>query len=300
MSRQLTLRTTILLIVPPLLWAGDALVGRVVRDMVSPISLNFLRWALALVILLPFGYRIYRRDSGLWQNWRHFSVLGLLGIATYTALQYFALRTSTPLNVTLVAASIPAWMLLTGRLFFRAEVTPKQVAGVVLSIVGVLLVVSGGELTQLLALRLVPGDMFMILAACSWSLYSWLLTRHTDPDSIHSHWASFLLAQVTFGVMWSGAFAGGEWVFTDVQHIRWSWPLVAALLYVAVGPAVVAFRCWTAGVKRVGPSLAAFFNNLAPLFAAIMSAAFLGELPQLHHAIAFLFIVGGIVLSSRR
>ncbi len=267
--------------------------------MVSPISLNFLRWALALVILLPSGYRIYRRDSGLWQNWQRFSVLGLLGIATFTALQYLALRTSTPINVTLVAASIPAWMLLTGRLFFRAEVTLKQVAGVVLSIVGVLLVVSGGELTQLLALRLVPGDMFMILAAFSWSLYSWLLTRNTDPDSIRSHWASFLLAQVTFGVMWSGAFAGGEWVFTDV-HIRWSWPLVAALLYVAAGPAVVAFRCWTAGVQRVGPSLAGFFNNLVPLFAAIMSAAFLGELPHLHHAIAFLLIVGGIVLSSRR
>ena len=299
MSRQFTLPTTLLLVIPPLLWSGDAIVGRLVPGMVSPITFNFLRWVLALVILLPLAYGIYRPGSGLWQNWRRFSVLGLLGIGMYTALQYLALRSSTPINVTLVAASIPIWMLLTGRLFFGAEITLRQISGAVLSIAGVLLVLCRGELRQLLALRFVPGDMFMILATFSWSLYSWLLTRNTDLAGIYSHWASFLLAQVTFGAIWSGAFAAGEWTLTDA-YIRWSWPLAAALLYVAAGPAVVAFRCWSASVQRVGPSLAGFFNNLTPLFAAIMSSAFLGELPHLYHGIAFLFIVGGIVLSTRR
>jgi len=98
---------------------------------------------------------------------------------------------------------------------------------------------------------------------------------------------------------WSGFFAGGEWALTDA-HISWGWPLATALLYVAIGPAVIAYRCWGMGVQRVGPAISGFFSNLTPLFAALLSVAFLGELPQLYHALAFLLIVGGIVVSSRR
>lgn len=299
MNHKLTPSTALLLVIPPLLWAGNAVVGRMVQAEVPPITLNFMRWALALLILLPFAHSIYRPASGLWTNWRRYSVLGLLGIGLYNALQYLALHSSTPINVTLVSASMPVWMLLIGWLFFGAQVSRKQVSGAVLSIAGVLLVLSRGDVHQLLSMRLVPGDVYMIIATIVWSIYSWLLVRGKDPETIRSNWAGFLLAQVTYGVMWSGAFAATEWAVTDAQ-IHWSMPLVAALLYVAVGPAVVAFRCWGSGVQRAGPSIASFFNNLTPLFAALMSSAFLGELPHLYHAAAFALIVGGIVLSSRR
>lgn len=299
MNRHLTPSTALLLVVPPLLWAGNAVVGRMVNTMVPPITLNFLRWAIALLILLPLAGWIYRPGSGLWSHWRRFTVLGLLGIGLYNALQYLALQSSTPINVTLVAASMPVWMLLIGWMFFDAQVSRRQVAGAALSIAGVLLVLSRGEWRQLLALRLVPGDLFMMLATIAWSIYSWLLAQRKDPVAIRAHWAAFLLAQVSFGVVWSGLFAAGEWAVAPA-HIDWGWPLAAALLYVAIGPAIIAFRCWGAGVQRVGPNIAAFFNNLTPLFAALMSTAFLGELPHAYHAGAFALIVGGIVLSSRR
>jgi len=93
--------------------------------------------------------------------------------------------------------------------------------------------------------------------------------------------------------------AAGEWA-SGGAHIEWGWPLIAALAYVATGPAVVAYRCWGVGVQRVGPTMAGFFSNLTPLFAAVMSAAFLGELPHVYHMIAFVLIVGGILVSSRR
>lgn len=298
MNRPLTPSTALLLVIPPLLWAGNAVVGRMVHTAIPPITLNFVRWVIALAILLPFGRSIYRSGSGLWTHWRRFAVLGLLGIGIYNALQYLALQSSTPINVTLVAASMPVWMLVIGRLFFGAPVSQNKVAGALLSIVGVLCVLSRGDWQQLLAMRLVPGDVFMILATIAWSVYSWLLMQPGDPPGIRNGWATFLLAQVTYGVAWSGVFAAGEWAFTGAQ-IDWTWSLVAALLYVAAGPAVVAFRCWGAGVQRVGPNIAAFFNNLTPLFAALMSSAFLGEPPHLYHAAAFLLIVGGIVVSSR-
>jgi len=299
MDHRLNLRTAALLTLPPLLWAGNAVVGRVVNQMVPPITLNFLRWALAFLILLPLAAPVLRPSSALWPLWRRFAVLGLLGVGCYNALQYLALKTSTPLNVTLVAASVPIWMLIVGALFFGQRVSARQVAGAVLSIAGVLVVLGRGDWQLLAQVRLVPGDFYVLLATAAWAVYSWLLIKPGDPPEIRGDWAAFLMAQLVFGLGWSALFAGGEWALEDA-HIQWSWPLAAALAYVATFPAVVAYRCWGLGVQRVGPSIAGFFSNLTPLFAAVMSAAFLGELPHVYHAVAFALIVGGIVVSSRR
>jgi len=298
MNRRLSLTTASLLTVPPLLWAGNAVIGRMVHEWVPPMTLNLLRWAIALVIMLPLAGWVLRPGSGLWASWRRFAVLGLLGVGLYNSLQYLALQSSTPINVTLVASSMPVWMLLVGAMFFSEKIRPKQVFGAVLSIAGVLLVLCRGEWRLLLALHLVPGDLYMIVATIAFSFYSWLLMHPKEPPHIRGNWSAFLLAQITFGVMWSGLFTAGEWTLGD-PHIIWSWPLAAALLYIAVGPAVIAYRCWGAGVQRAGPTLAGFFSNLTPLFAAVMSSAFLGEMPHLYHVAAFALIVGGIAFSSR-
>jgi drug/metabolite transporter (DMT)-like permease len=252
----------------------------------------------ALFILLPLASWVLRRGSGLWTHWRRFGLLSLLGVGCYNALQYLALQTSTPLNVTLVAASGPVWMLAIGSLFFQAPVRRAQVYGALLSILGVLVVMSRGDWAQLMAVRLVVGDLFILLAVACWSWYSWLLSRKDEPEAIRNDWAAFLLAQVVFGLAWSGLFAGLEWGLTDA-HITWGWPLMSALAFVAVGPAVLAYRCWGLGIQQAGPAVAGFFANLTPLFAAIFSAAFLGELPHLYHALAFALIIGGIWVSSR-
>ena len=299
MTHKLTPGTAALLVLAPLLWAGNAVVGRLVYDLVPPITLNFLRWVLAFGLLLPLAHGVLRPSSPIWVHWRRYALLGLLGIGLYNALQYMALQTSTPINVTLVGSSMPVWMLAVGAVFFGVSVTRRQFAGAALSMAGVLLVLSRGEWSQLLALRLVPGDVFMLLATISWAFYSWLLVRTSEPASVRADWAAFLMAQLVFGLGWSGAFAGVEWA-SGRTHIVWGWPLAAALAFIAIGPAVVAYRCWGVGVQRAGPAVAGFFSNLTPLFAALMSAAFLGEAPRLFHAAAFALIVGGIVVSSRR
>lgn len=299
MTQKITPGTAVLLVIPPLLWAGNAVVGRLVHDLIPPITLNFIRWVLAFAILLPLAHGVLRADSPLWPHWRRYALLGLLGIGLYNALQYMALQTSTPINVTLVGSSMPVWMLAVGALFFGAAVTRRQVLGALLSVCGVLLVLSRGEWSQLLAFRLVPGDLFMLLATISWAFYSWLLARTSEPASVRTDWAAFLLAQMVFGLAWSGAFTGAEWALAP-RHIAWGGPLAAALAFIAVGPAVLAYRWWGVGVQRAGPAVASFFINLTPLFAAVLSAAFLGEVPHLYHAAAFLLIVAGIVASSRR
>ena len=298
MSPKLSPVTALLLTVPPLLWAGNAVVGRLVNTLVPPITLNFLRWAVAFFILLPLAAWVLRRGTGLWSHWRRFALLGLLGVGCYNALQYLALQTSTPLNVTLVAASGPFWTLAIGALFFGARVRRAQLLGAMLSIGGVLVVLSRGDWQQLLQVRLVIGDLYILIATACWSWYSWLLSQRDEPEQIRGDWAAFLLGQVVFGLGWSGLFSALEWDLTDA-HIHWGWPLIATLGFVAIGPAVLAYRCWGLGVQQAGPAIAGFFANLTPLFAAVLSAAFLGELPQAYHAVAFGLIVGGIWWSAR-
>ncbi len=298
---RLTASTAALLTTSTLLWAGNAVVGRAVVGLVPPITLNFIRWLLAFAILLPLAPWVLGRSSGLWPLWRRYALLGLLGVGSYNALQYLALRTSTPLNVTLVASSMPLWMLALGRLFFGLRVSLAQVAGVLLSMAGGLVVLARGRWQQLVTLQLVPGDLYMVVATIAWAWYSWLLpARPGEPARLRGDWAALLLAQVVFGLGWSGLFAASEWALSPDAHIAWGWPLAAALAFVAVGPAVLAYRCWGLGVERAGPALAGFFSNLTPVFAAILSALFLGEAPQPFHVLAFVLIVAGIWAAARR
>lgn len=302
-SHTLTPRTAALLLVPPLLWAGNAIVGRLVHELIPPLTLNFLRWVLAFVLLLPIAHQVLRRTSPLWPHWKRYALLGLLGVGCYNSLQYLALQTSTPINVTLVASSAPVFMLAMGALFFKQVVRKRQIFGAVLSIVGVLLVLCRGDWHALTNVHLVLGDVFVLIATVCWAWYSWLLSRTQEPVQVRANWAFFLMAQIVFGLAWSGAFTAAEWAgFTGLlnAHVSWTWPLVAALIYVAVGPAVLAYRFWGLGVQRVGPNIASFFANLTPVFAATLSVIALGELPQLYHLTAFALIIGGIVVSSRK
>lgn len=307
-AARLTWPTIALLVIPPVLWAGNAVVGRMMQHTLPPITFNFLRWVLAGLLLLPLAGWALRPGSELLAHWRRFALLGLLGVGLYNALQYLALRTSSPVNVTLVAASTPVWMLILGRMLYGIPVSRQAVIGSVLSLAGVAVVLSQGSLTHLLQIQLVPGDAWMLLAALNWAWYSWLLARPPAggyPARIRGDWAAFLLAQIAFGLGWSGLMTAGEWLLPlaagrEAPTLVWGWPMVAALVFVAVGPSLLAYRCWGAGVTRVGPAIAGFFNNLTPLIAALLSAAVLGEPPQPYHALAFALIVGGIVVSSRR
>ena len=147
MQQRLTPGTALLLTVPPLLWAGNAVVGRLVRELVSPHDAELRPLAAGLRAAAALrGAPCCAASSPLWMHWKRFAVLGLLGIGCYNAFQYLALQTSTPINVTLVGSSMPLWMLATGTLFFGARVTRREHrAAPLLSMLGVLLVLSRGE-----------------------------------------------------------------------------------------------------------------------------------------------------------
>ncbi|MDT8998152.1 DMT family transporter [Paucibacter sp. APW11] len=304
---KLTPRLALLLTLPPLMWAGNAVVGRLVASSVPPLLLNALRWSLAFVLLAPLARGLYAQRGELLRRWRYFAVVGFLGMGCYNALQYQALHSSTPMNVTLIAASLPVWMLAIGALLFGVMPSPRQLLGALLSLAGVALVIARGELAALAHIQFLPGDMLMLLAIFSWALYSWLLAR--PPRFLRSemqgeqrpnwNWAELLMAQLVFGLAFAGSMAGLE-QWHGAAPVAWGPGLALALVYVAIGPSLIAYRCWGLGVAEAGPSLAAFFGNLTPVFAALMSAAMLGEWPQPYHGAAFALIAAGIAVSARR
>lgn len=294
---QLTLSTVFYLTLATIFWAGNAIAGRVLVGSISPITLSAVRWGLAALILLPFGWKVFKPSSALWQNKSRFLVLGLLGVGSYNVLLYLALQTSTAINVTLIGASMPIWMLLIGAVLYQVKPTLLQMLGALVSLVGVTVVLTRGEPASLLSMEVVMGDLFIMLATILWAFYSWMISRPGESTERQWPWAEFLMAQVFIGFMWTMLFEGVE-IATGHAFIDLNYWTGALIVFVAIGPSLIAYRCWGLGVNGAGPTVAAFFANLIPLFTALLSAAILGDPPQLFHGLAFVLIVVGILVSS--
>ena len=295
---QLNLATITYLLLATALWAGNAIAGRVLVGSISPITLSAVRWGLAALLLLPLGWRVFIPGSALWQNKKRFLLLGLFGVGSYNVLLYLALQTSTAINVTLIGASMPIWMLFIGAVFYQVKPSILQMIGAVVSLLGVGIVITRGDLAALLSMEMVIGDLLIMLATILWAFYSWMLSRPGSSSERQWPWAEFLMAQVTVGLLWTGFFDGFE-IATGHAYLDLNWWTASLILFVAIGPSLIAYRCWGLGVNGAGPTVAAFFANFIPLFTALLSAAMLGEPPQLFHGLAFALIVAGIAISSK-
>jgi len=294
-TSRLSPSTAALLVLPPLFWAGNAVVGRALVGHFPPLALSFWRWALAFAVLLPFAARsIHRHRHTLRAHWRILSVVAFLGVGCYNSLQYLALQTSGPVNATLIGASGPVAGLLIGAAFYRARVSHRQWTGAALSIAGVLWVIARGDVANVLDLRLAAGDMIMLLATVLWSFYTWLLRRHRPPLPM----TAFLAVQTGIGALMILPAYLVEFALTQ-RVPETSASNLAALAYVALLPSIVAYYCWDRGVARAGAVLPMYFTNLTPVFAALLATFFLAEPIGLYHFIGGALILSGIHLANR-
>lgn len=300
---RLTFASLAFLALPPLLWASNAVFGRATvtggAPLASPLALNALRWLAALallVVLVPLatgrpGARTWREVRA---GWKLHALLALLSVTSYNALQYAALQTSTAINVTLIASGGPLFTLLVGRLLFGVHAPRWAWIGALLSLAGVAIVLAGGDAANLARLSLAQGDLLMVAATLVWALYSWLLRRHR-PDLPP---LTLLAVQAAWGVLLSLPVVALEWQ-QGALVVQPGLPTLAVVAWLAIGPSIAAYWCWDKGVAHAGPVLPAFFANLTPLLAALMSAALLGEAPRAFHAVAFALMIAGIAVSRR-
>ena len=282
-----------LLTITALCWAGNSIVGRAARDLVPPAALSFWRWTLALALLLPLAWPHLKRDwPVLRANWRVMAILGALGIGAFNTLLYTGLQTTTALNSMLIQSAQPALILMVGALVMRDRTSARQIAGVVVSLVGVFIIIGRGDPALLLALRLNGGDAIIAFAVLLWALYSVLLRRR---PLVHP--LSFLAASIMVGLIV---------IIPVYAHELWSGRLIVpgmgsalAIAYVSIFPSFLAYLFFNRGVELIGSAATGQYMNVMPLMGAGLAMLFLGERLHLFHIIGLALIVVGIVVAGR-
>ena len=284
-----------LLVLANLLWSGNWVIGRAIRDTLDPVALNFWRWMVAALVMAPLGLAhalehraLIRRHAGL------FALLALTGVALFQTLVYLGLRSTTAINAVLINAAGPLFMVLCSWLLEREKPSGRQLAGMLLSFVGVVIIVSRGELTALRHLEFHRGDLWILLAMPMWGVYSVLLMR--APIEVRGMGLAFTVAATGVAMMlplYVVDIAGGPLRAPSAAEI-------GAVLYIGVVASVIAFLAWNRGVALAGANAAGFTMPLLPAFGTLLAIIFLGESFHAFHAIAFIFILGGVVLATRR
>lgn len=295
MNRALSPSTVALLVAPPLFWAGNAVVARALVGEFPPLALSFARWALAFALIAPFAWRGLRENwSALRGKWLLVAAISALGVGCYNSLQYLALQTSTAVNATLIGASAPVVNLMIGAAFLASPVARGQWLGALLSMVGVLIVLARGDAGNLARMQFDRGDLIMLLATLTWSVYTWLLRTRRPRLAA----APFLAVQIGLGTLMIFPFAVLEYLWTGATAAATP-SNAAALAYVVLFPSLVAYFCWDRGVARAGAILPMYFVNLTPVFAGLLSYLVLDDEIGLYHLLGFVLIIAGIHLAGR-
>jgi drug/metabolite transporter (DMT)-like permease len=279
-----------LLALAMLFWAGNWVLGRALRDAFEPFTLNFLRWALATLILAPFALRALGAQLPvIRRHWGILLLLALTGVSLFHAMVYLGLRTTTTVNAILLNSSLPLFILACSWVLERERSTPRQVGGMLLSFAGILVILSRGEPASLLGLEVHAGDLWILLAMPVWGVYSVLLKRR--PPQLGGVAFLFVISAIgTLLLVPAAVLAPPRWPGTQAM---------LGVLYIAVFASVLAFICWNRGVAIVGANAAGFTLHLLPLFGTVLAIVFLDEAFQAFHALGFATILAGVVVATR-
>jgi len=294
LSRQSRLHAFLLLALANLFWSGNWIAGRALRDAFDPVTLNFWRWVVAAVALAPFALPGLRGKWGLIR--RHAGILLLLaftGVALFQSMVYLGLRSTQAVNAVLLNSSMPMFMLLCSWVIERERASPRQIAGMLISLAGILVILSRGEPAALLQLELHAGDAWILLAMPVWGIYSVLLKRR--PPDLGG--IAFLFVISAAGVLMLAPLAAFQAVLAPPRL-----PGAAAalgVLYMGIAASVLAFICWNRGVTVVGANAAGFTVHLLPAFGTILAIVFLGETFAGFHAAGIATILAGVLLATR-
>src|SRR6266576_691361 len=284
----------LLLSITALCWAGNAIVGRLAAGHIAPVTLSFLRWSFAFLIILPFAWRHLLRDWAAIRGRLGIMIfLSITGIGAFNTLQYWALEHTQALNTLLLQSAGPLFVASWSLILLGVRLTWAQAVGIAVSLAGVLVILLHGDLTALTSIEFNKGDIIFTVALAIFGLYSVLSLKRPE-----IHGLSFV--GFTFG-------CGAACLVPLLIWELWSRPLMQldamnllTLFYVAVFPSTLAYLCFNRGVQLIGANRAAPFFHVVPVFGSAMAIVFLGEHPQLFHIIGFALVLTGVFVASRK
>ena len=282
----------LVLLLPPLFWAGNFIVGRAFSAELGAITMSFYRWLLALCLLAPFAYSRVRQELPIILNHLPIlTVLALLSVASFNVLLYLGLRDTEATNALLINSSIPVWIVLFGVLFYNDSLTLRRGLGILVSLLGVSFLIFSGQSQGLTAN---PGDLWVISSSIGWALYS--LTLRKKPSGLSG--LGFLAYIVLFGVCFNGLLLAINPL--DEAPLPMTLDTLYAVGYVAIFASLGAYVCWNYGVGQLGAQVAGQYIHLMPFYGVLLASLFLNESLSYHHWVAGGLIATGLILALRQ
>ena len=277
-----------------LFWAGNIVLGRHVAGHVPPMTLSCIRWIGACLMLLPFAWPHLKRDWPVLRGRLPLMIaLSATGFAVNNALSYWGLQFTEALNALLIQSSGPLFIALWALILFGVRLTWGQVAGIALSLLGVLTIILRGDFAALTAIHFNIGDLMMTGALIAFGLYSALMLRRPV-----THQFSLICFTTACGALLLLPLS--IWEFANGVTLKFDAITLITLVYVVIFPSTLAYLFFNRGIAAIGPNRAAPFFHLVPVFGSVMAIVLLGERPQLFHFAGYLMVLGGVVIASRK
>ena len=275
------------------LWSGNFIIARGLSESIPPISLAFWRWVVAVIVFLPFALKpLIAEWDILKENIPYLFLTSFLGITVFNTLIYFAGHSTTATNLSLISITFPIFIVILSRFLFRELITINRGVGIVIVVIGVILLVTKGAPSRLLNLSFAIGDVWMLLAAIMFAIYSILLKRKPEQLSI---WA-LQLSTFILGLIFLFPFF--MWEYVTVAPVEFDTTIVYSIIYVGVFASLSAFVLWNKAIVAVGPSKAGIIYYTLPLFSGFGAHLFLQESISIIHFYSMLLIVSGILIAN--
>ena len=289
------IKAYIFLVLCTLFWAGNFIVGKVATLFeIPPFSLNFYRWLIAFFILFPFTYKkISENFDEIKKKIIPLSIMGFTSITIFNSVVYYSLNFTQVLNGVLMISTIPVLIIFFSSCFTNEKVKINQILGVITSLIGVLIIITKFQLNTLLSLNLNKGDLWILVAMISWATYSIMVKEkkiNLDPLAL-------LQTLIFIGLIFLIPFYLYE--LHNEQFLKLNIPVLLTVGYVVIFAGIGAYIFWIGAIKIIGPSRSGVFLHLMPIFSSLMAIFLLGERLANFHIFGALFILTGIIVSTK-
>jgi drug/metabolite transporter (DMT)-like permease len=284
----------LLLALASLCWSGNHIIGRAVAGHVPPLGVALVRLGVSALILWPFAHRHLVRDWPVIR--RHLGTLtwlSLLGGALFAGLQYVGLQYTTALNVSVMNSLAPVLIVAASAAAFGDRLSLAQTAGILISLAGVLVIITRADIHVLAALEFNWGDLLVLIAMVGWAIYCACLRIRP-----RIHWLSFNFLFSAISAAATLPFFA--WEVSSGFAFQTTLLTIGALVYVAIVPSIIAMIAWNRGIELIGANRAGVFLHLVPLFSVALAGLFLGEALMAYHVVGLLLILAGVWLAGRR
>jgi len=278
------------------IWSGNFIVARGVYKQIQPVSLAFFRWAVATIIILPFAIKKFKQESqAVKRSWQYLFWVSLTGISLFNTFVYIAGHYTSAINLALIGTtSSPIMAIIMARIFLKEKIGWLKLNGLIICVIGILFLLSGGNFKNLLTLRFSLGDAWMLVAAFCFAVYNTLVRK--KPNAVSP--LNFLFVTFSFGTILLLPFF--VWEYNHAPVMEWNMQLVSSILYLGIGASVICFFIWNMAIGILGAGRTALFGNLIPIFSSLEAVIILHEKFSWIHVVSMIIVFSGLLLANLR